>query len=65
MLGTIEIVLVTEDAVRVSLVSKAALDVQLVMRASVFRRTYQMLMLGRGIEGRRMVPEKRLSRWGS
>lgn len=54
VLGTIDIVLVTENA--------AKLLVMLFLFARFVSESYQMDMLGRGMEGRRMVPEKRLSR---
>lgn len=61
VLGTIEIVLVTEDATEISS-QYSSFDV---FSSSGVSGSYQMAMLGRGMEGRRMVPEKRLSRWGS
>ena len=57
VLGTVDIVLVTKNA-----------TARLVFRSSFClfsRQTYQIFMLGRGIAGSLMVPEKRLSRWGS
>lgn len=79
VLGTVEIVLVTKNTVsllvrlsnRISIpvVSASAL-IELAMQAfstskGTAWQTYQMLMLGRGMVGSLMVPEKRLSRWGS
>lgn len=64
VLGTVEIVLVTKNTI--------LLLVLLFPCLSLFRRripvgvvSYQMVMLGRGTVGSLMVPEKRLSRWGS
>lgn len=61
VLGTIDIVLVTENAVKV--IPSATL-----FHSRSFQtpgRSYQMAMLGRGTLGSLTVPEKRLSRWGS
>lgn len=57
VLGTIDIVLVTENAVSQSLVTGLSRTV-----SAQPGQTYQMLMLGRGTEGSLMVPLKRLSR---
>ena len=57
VLGTVKIVLVTENAIHPS------------VHPSHFQpshpSTYQMVIPGRGTVGSLMVPEKRLSRWGS
>ena len=58
VLGTIDIVLVTENAV---VVRQSSCSLVL----SQVSRSYQMAMLGRGTLGSLTVPEKRLSRWGS
>lgn len=57
VLGTINIVLVTENAVSQPLVIRLSHIV-----SARPGQTYQMLMLGRGTEGSLMVPLKRLSR---
>lgn len=56
VLRTIDIVLVTENAVPPSACALC------ISSPPVCSATYQMLMPGRGTTGRRMVPEKRLSR---
>ena len=58
VLGTIDIVLVTKNAVVVCQSSCCLVLFQV-------SRSYQMAMLGRGTLGSLTVPEKRLSRWGS
>jgi len=58
VLGTIDIVLVTENAV---VVRQPSSSLALFQNS----RSYQMAMLGRGTLGSLTVPEKRLSRWGS
>jgi ACT domain-containing protein len=58
VLGTIDIVLVTENAVIVRQPSCSLILFQI-------SESYQMAMLGRGTLGSLTVPEKRLSRWGS
>ncbi len=57
VLGTIDIMLVTENAIPSSQPGPYP--------SMCARMTYQMLIPGRGTTGRRTVPEKRLSRWGS
>lgn len=59
VLGTVQVVLVTQNAAntRVSLMPRHSPRTGL--------QSYQIDMLGRGTEGSLMVPEKRLSRWGS
>lgn len=82
VLGTVKIVLVTNDTVgrcqwifvveislcpstQKSLTDDCQNSNLGVVGSSGEDKTYQMLMLGRGMEGSLMVPEKRLSRWGS
>jgi hypothetical protein len=69
VLGTVEIVLVTKNTA-IKLVSLSPdyfpfLSVLVFSPVSIADSTYQMVMPGRGTVGSLMVPEKRLSRWGS
>jgi hypothetical protein len=77
VLGTVEIVLVTKNTAESpsATLSQTMCYLILLPRDAyedfssedrlVGKLTYQMVMLGRGTVGSLMVPEKRLSRWGS
>lgn len=65
MLGAIDVVLVTENAVPRKKEGKKGCQCLHVFRGSRVVMNYQMDMPGLGTWGSFTVPEKRLSRWGS